>query len=87
MTPETETVLAVAFLVFTVSLVAWARGREGERGYKVNIEKHRAMDEQFADYRCNECGEVFTEKFIGEEPHDFYPCPLCDEGEGKMVGL
>ena len=40
-----------------------------------------------AVYRCNECGEVFTERFIGEEPHDFYPCPLCDEGEGKRVGL
>lgn len=53
-----------------------------------NIEKHRKLDKgEPVDYRCNGCGEVFTETFIGEEPHDFYPCPLCDEGEGKRIGL
>lgn len=40
-----------------------------------------------ADYRCNECGEVFTQTFTEENAHDFYPCPLCDRGEGKRIGL
>lgn len=51
----------------------------------MSIEKHKTST--VAEYRCNDCMEVFTEKFVDEEPHDFYPCPLCDDGEGKRVEL
>lgn len=39
-----------------------------------------------AEYKCNECGDIFVEGFIDEPPHEFYePCPVCGEGEGKLI--